>query len=640
MTSNSRLNAAGGSLTSALPARIASHFEAQAATRPDAIALSHDGQSLTYAQLNARANRIAACLGELGVPPDSIVAVHLDRSFDLIAGILGILKAGAAYLPLDLASPEDRLSFMIEDAGVSAVLTDSRRAGYLQPFEGPILCLDQEVDRLARAHGGNPAAPNHPDPVAYVIYTSGSTGAPKGVVVTQANVLRLFSAAHLFHFGPDDVWTLFHSVAFDFSVWELFGALLHGGRLVIVSYPVSRSATDFYQLVTRERVTILNQTPSAFRQFIQVDGRYPVPADQPLRYIIFGGEALQFESLRRWLERHGDQHPRLVNMYGITETTVHVTQHLVTLADLESKGSNIGHALPDLTVYLVDEKGKLVRRGEIGEMWIGGLGVARGYLNRPELTRERFISNPFEPEIYPHLYRSGDLAREREDGQFDYLGRNDQQVKIRGFRVELSEIESMLARHPAVRECGVFVRNEDAQDPRILAYVAPKTEVSPTIEELRAHLAHTLPEYMLPAAFIFLSAFPLTLNGKLDRAALPAPGSERPNLSTSFVEPRTELEKILSRFWRGALRRDAVGVEDNFFDLGGDSLLLTTLHRQLESELERPIPITDLFQFPTIRQLAEHLATPPPTAATAAKVEARAEQQRAALARRRPPVKS
>ena len=441
-----------------------------------------------------------------------------------------------------------------------------------------------------------------------------------------------------FHFGTQDVWTLFHSSAFDFSVWEIFGALLYGGRLVIVPYMVSRSASAFRELLINERVTVLNQTPSAFRQLVQADRALP-QADLALRYVIFGGEALEFQSLRPWFERYGDLQPQCVNMYGITETTVHVTYRPVTLADLDNNsGSNIGIPIPDLQVYVVDQELRRLTTGQTGEMLVGGLGVARGYLNRDELTQQRFIANPFEPEKSPRLYRSGDLARVLENGDLEYLGRIDHQVKIRGFRIELTEIESMLARHPSVKECAVLARTDGDSEPRLVAYLVTGLDAQPGVEDLRAHLAQKLPEYMVPAAFVFLPGFPLTVNGKLDRDALPAPGSERPHLASEYVAPQTDLEKALAALWKTALRQDQVSVNDNFFDLGADSLMLTTLHRRLQVELKREISITELFQFPTIRSLAERLGENREDNGLSDKTQSRAQLQRAALARNRRPA--
>jgi amino acid adenylation domain-containing protein len=617
---------------------ISTRFETQAALYPDAPALTMEGASLTYQGLNARANQLAAHLREVGVGPESLVGIHFDRSFELIIGIMAILKAGGAYLPLDLACPEDRLTFMLKDSGAQVLLTDSQLAARFAEYGGTIVCPDREAGRIAGHSGENVPSLTRPEHLAYVIYTSGSTGTPKGCLVTQENVARLFTSTEpWFQFGPNDVWTLFHSSAFDFSVWEIFGALLYGGRLVIVPYMVSRSASAFRELLIRERVTVLNQTPSAFRQLIQADRALP-PGDLALRYVIFGGEALEFQSLRPWFERYGDQRPQCVNMYGITETTVHVTYRPIRSEDLEnSSGSNIGIPIPDLEVYVVDPEGRRVATGEPGEMLVGGRGVARGYLNRAELTQERFIANAFAPEKSPRLYRSGDLARWRENGDLEYLGRIDHQVKIRGFRIELSEIESMLARHPAVKECAVLARSDNGSEPRLVAYLVTGQD-APGVEELRAHLSRNLPEYMVPSAFVFLEGFPLTVNGKLDREALPAPGSERPQMATEYVAPESDLEKLLASLWKTALRQDQVSVNDNFFDLGADSLMLTTLHRRLQVELKREIPITELFQFPTIRSLAERLGQNGDDTGLTDKTQARAQLQRAALARNRRPI--
>ena len=613
-------------------------FEGHAGTNPGAIALTLGAEKLTYGDLNARANRIAARLRRLGVGPQSIVGIHLDRGFDLVAGIFGILKAGGAYLPLDLACPEDRLAFMLEDSGAKALITDSALLDRFPDYRGSILCLDRDAELLAACSAENAAPTAEPHHLAYVIYTSGSTGAPKGCLVTQENVLRLFTATDSwFHFGPDDVWTLFHSSAFDFSVWEIFGALLYGGRLVVVPYMVSRSASEFRELLIRERVTVLNQTPSAFRQLIQAD-RVQAPGDYALRCVIFGGEALEFQSLRPWFERYGDVKPELVNMYGITETTVHVTYRRVRFADLQANsGSNIGVPIPDLQVYVVGQDLRRLPVGEAGEMLVGGLGVARGYLNRADLTRERFIVNPFEPEKSPRLYRSGDLARLREDGDLEYLGRIDHQVKIRGFRVELTEIESMLARHDSVKDCAVLARADGDGAVRLVAYVVAGDRPS-GVEKLRTYLAQKLPDYMVPAAFVFLDRLPLTVNGKLDRDALPAPTTERPQLAAAYVAPDGELESTLAGFLKAVLRQEKVSVDDNFFDLGADSLLLTNVHRQIEDSLQRDIPITDLFEFPTVRRLAEKLGKTNADTNLADKTQSRAQQQRAARARQRRPV--
>ncbi len=414
-----------------------------------------------------------------------------------------------------------------------------------------------------------------PDHAAYVIFTSGSTGRPKGVQVTHRNAVRLLAATDAwFGFGLDDVWTLFHSYAFDFSVWELWGALARGGRLVVVPYWVSRSPEAFLELLRRERVTVLNQTPSAFQQLVRADEAAGGPPDLALRRVVFGGEALDMRSLEPWFRRHGDRRPVLVNMYGITETTVHVTYRPLSAADLAA-ASLIGVPIPDLQVHLLDAGGRPVPVGVPGEMFVGGAGVARGYLNRPDLTAVRFVPDPFSGRPGARLYRSGDLARRQADGDLEYLGRIDHQVKIRGFRIELGEIEAALAAHLLVREAVVLAREDQPGERRLVAYLVAGLAAGapPAGPELRAFLRERLPEYMIPALFMVLPALPLTANGKVDRAALPAPVPERPELAGGAAAPRNEVEERLATIWAEVLRVPCVGIHDNFFELGGDSIL-------------------------------------------------------------------
>ncbi|HYO99536.1 MAG TPA: amino acid adenylation domain-containing protein [Pyrinomonadaceae bacterium] len=452
-------------------------FEAQVERSPDAIALTFEGQHVTYAELNRRANQLARHLRRLGVAPDVLVAICMERSPDLNLALLGVLKAGGAYLPLDPAYPRRRLAYMLEDAAVGLMLTQERLAeGWEQDAPGVrLVCLDSGWAEVEGERSGNLPATAHADNLAYVIYTSGSTGKSKGVGVSHRNVARLFSATEeLFGFDNRDVWTLYHSYAFDFSVWELWGALLYGGRLVVVSYWISRSPESFHRLLADEGVTVLNQTPSAFRQLTRVDSSSAGQRALRLRYVIFGGEALELNSLRPWFERHGDANPRLVNMYGITETTVHVTYRPLGREDLNADGgSPVGVPLPDLRVYLLGRHLQPAPIGVPGQMYVGGDGVARGYLNRPALTADRFVPDPFGRDPGARLYRSGDLARRHPDGDLEYLGRIDHQVKIRGFRIELGEIESALNRHEAVRETIVLAREDTPGDKRLVAYVVP-----------------------------------------------------------------------------------------------------------------------------------------------------------------------
>ncbi|MEH2337086.1 amino acid adenylation domain-containing protein [Nostoc sp.] len=460
-------------------------FEEQVERTPDAVAIVYENQQLTYQQLNSRANQLAHYLCSLGVGADALVGLCVERSLEMIVGLLGILKAGGAYVPIDPVYPQDRLSFMLEDAQLSVLLTQQQLVESLPQHQARIVCLDTDWEKIAQKCQSNLENTATPDNLAYVIYTSGSTGKPKGVLVNHNNVTRLFAATNSwYNFNSQDVWTLFHSYAFDFSVWEIWGALLYGGRLVVVPYLVTRSPESFYKLLCQEKVTILNQTPSAFRQLIQAEQAIATAGDLNLRLVIFGGEALELSSLQPWFERHGDQMPQLVNMYGITETTVHVTYRPLSKADLNGAASVIGRPIPDLQVYLLDEHLQPVPIGVPGEMYVGGAGVARGYLNRPELTKQRFISNPFSNNPQVQLYKTGDKARYLPNGELEYLGRIDNQVKIRGFRIELGEIEAALTQHLAVGETVVIVREDEPDNKRLVAYIVPDQNYAFQISQL------------------------------------------------------------------------------------------------------------------------------------------------------------
>src|SRR5262249_24573165 len=396
-------------------------------------------------------------------------------------------------------------------------------------------------------------------------------------------------------------WTMFHSYAFDFSVWELWGALIYGGKLVVVPYFVSRSPEEFYRLLEREKVTVLNQTPSSFRQLMHAEETLQTSTPLALRYVIFGAEELEMQSLRPWFERHGDRGPQLVNMYGITETTVHVTYRPLSLADTTS-GSVIGYPIPDLQVYLLDPDLQPTPIGVPGEMYVGGAGVARGYLNRPELNNERFIPDAFRPGTGSRLYKSGDLARRLANGDMEYLGRIDQQVKIRGFRIELGEIESALAQHAGVKYAVVIDREDTPGDKRLVAYLVANGD-SPTSEELRTHLKQSLPEYMVPSAFVALASLPLTANGKVDRRALPVPDGMLAR-SEELVAPRTATEEMLAGIWAEVLRLPTIGVFDDFFVLGGHSLLATQVVARVQKQAQRHVTLRMLFEHSTIASLA------------------------------------
>ncbi len=580
-------------------------FEEQARQRPQAVALILDEQRLSYGELNARANRLAHCLIARGVGADVPVGLALERSLDMLVGLLAILKAGGAYLPLDPAAPEERLAHILDDSGVRLLLTQGHLLERLPRQTGvEVLAIDGLVlDGYAES---DPLPTLSADNLAYVIYTSGSTGKPKGTLLTHRNALRLFSATEAwFGFDERDVWTLFHSYAFDFSVWEIFGALLYGGRLVIVPQWVSRSPEDFYRLLCREGVTVLNQTPSAFKQLMAVACSADMATQQPaLRYVIFGGEALDLQSLRPWFQRFGDRQPQLVNMYGITETTVHVTYRPVSEADLEGGlVSPIGGTIPDLSWYILDRDLNPVPRGAVGELYIGRAGLARGYLRRPGLSATRFVPNPFPGGAGERLYRTGDLARFQADGNIEYIGRIDHQVKVRGFRIELGEIEAALAGLAGVRDA-VVLAHDGVGGTQLVGYVvADSAEDAERLREsLRESLKRHLPDYMVPAHLMLLERMPLTVNGKLDRQALPQPDA---SLSQqAYRAPGSELEQRIAAIWAEILGVERVGLDDNFFELGGHSLLLLMLKERIGDTCQATLSISQLMTHASVAEQA------------------------------------
>jgi amino acid adenylation domain-containing protein/thioester reductase-like protein len=593
-------------------------FEGRVRLNPTAVAIVYEGESLTYAELNSKSNQVARCLRERGVGPDQLVALCFERSLEMVVGLLGILKAGGAYVPLDPNYPAERLTYMLEDSAPAVLLTEERFRDRLPQTTAEVITLDSHSSEIATQLPTNlnlrPAGLTCRH-LAYVIYTSGSTGKPKGVMVEHRNVTRLFAATDKwFHFNEEDVWTLFHSVAFDFSVWELWGALLYGGRAVVVPYLTARSPGEFYRLLCDEGVTVLNQTPTAFLQLIAAQGVSP-ERQHSLRVVIFGGEALEPRTLRPWIERNGATRPGLINMYGITETTVHVTYRPLTKEDIESpdSGTPIGSPIPDLRVYLLDRHQHPVPIGVPGEIYVGGAGVARGYLNRPELTTERFFTDPFNAHPHARVYRTGDLGKWRSDGDIEYLGRNDHQIKIRGYRIELGEIEAQLLRHVQVREAVVIARDDSPGDKRLVAYVVPhptdNATTLPTAEQLRTHLKSIVPEHMIPSAFVLLDHLPLTSNGKLDRRALPIPRHEA-YVNRQYEAPEGEVEELLVGIWEELLPGSRVGRQDSFFELGGHSLLIVQMLERLR-RVGLSAPVRSVFESPTLTDLARMLTSEP-----------------------------
>lgn len=584
---------------------LSSWLQRTAAGCADQIAIVDGARRITYAEALGRADALARELVARHVQPGDLVAVAFPRSVEQVIAILGVVRAGAAYVPLDLAHPEERRAMVIADAAPRCIVA---APGAIAPGS---VTMDVVALPDSTASAGAPLPlPAATDP-AYVIYTSGSTGRPKGVVVTQHNVVRLFTSTRpLFGFQPDDVWSLFHSIAFDFSVWEMWGALLFGGRLVVVPADTARAADAFHALVVREGVTVLNQTPSAFRAFDAADAAAGRPKNA-LRHVVFGGEALDPRTLAGWFDAHGDSTPRLVNMYGITETTVHTTFRRMTRADAAGGGhSLVGVPLPDLRIDLLGENGEPVANGEIGEIWVGGAGVANGYLRRPELTAERFVADP-KGRAGARLYRSGDLARRTGDGDLEYLGRADAQVKLRGFRIELGEIEATLRTAPGIVEAVAALRTDAGGNAGLVAWVVTAGDAAIDPRALQRHVARSLPEYMVPQAYVRIDRVPRTVNDKVDRAALPDPTIEDRPRGPGREPPRTPTEHVLADVWRELLSVPDLGRDDEFVSLGGHSLLAIRVAAAVSKRLGKEIGGLEVLETKTLAALAARVDAAP-----------------------------
>lgn len=573
-------------------------FEEQVALNPDGVAVTYGSQTLTYTELNARANQLARHLRERGVGKGIIVGLMFERSLEMIAAIIGVIKAGGAYLPIDPNYPQDRIEYMLKDSGTKYLITSE--SWNQISFEGEK--IDLSMEEVLNQSTENLELVNQPNDLLYIIYTSGSTGKPKGVMIEHVNVVRLlYNSKMQFDFTSQDVWTMFHSYCFDFSVWEVYGALLYGGKLVVTSKVVAQDPTQFAQLLRDEKVTVLNQTPTAFdvlsNEEMKIENN-----DLAIHYIIFGGEALKPMKLKNWQNKYPQT--KLINMYGITETTVHVTFKEIGEGEkeIDTNISNIGVPIPTLTTYIMDEDLQLKPLGVPGELCVGGLGVARGYLNRPELTEERFVENPYIPG--ERIYRSGDLARMLPNGEMEYLGRIDHQVKIRGFRIELGEIESRLLSHPDIKEATVLGREDGDSMKYLCAYIVQVNEV--TIADLRNYLLETLPDYMVPAYFIILDQMPITSNGKIDRKALLQMQVSVKVDETEYVAPQSEAEEKLAQIWAEVLEVEQVGLNDNFFSLGGDSIKAIQILSKANDQDIR-LTVKEIFNYQTIREIMNNV---------------------------------
>jgi amino acid adenylation domain-containing protein len=582
-------------------------FARAAQRHADRVAVTDGNVQLSYAELDRRSNRLAHALVARGVRREDRVGLYVDRSCDMIVAILAILKSGAAYVPLDPTDPKARRAAMLDASRVAAVVTTTRMAEDLEAGKAQFVFIDAPGHSLA-GDALPPAVDMVAANAAYVIHTSGSTGQPRGVVVTHGNVTRLMAATQpWFGFDHHDVWTLFHSVAFDFSVWEMWGALLHGGRLVVVPYLTSRAPEQFLDLLVSEEVTVLNQTPSAFRALVARSRHAEQDTALRLRTVIFGGEALDPSMLGPWFDAHGDQRPELFNMYGITETTVHVTRRRITHEDARNAGrSLIGERIHDLTLYILDDTLQPVPEGVVGEMYVGAAGVSRGYLGLPASTAERFIPDPHALAPGARLYRTGDQACWRPGVDIEYFGRSDHQVKVRGFRIEPGEIEAVLASHALVRDCVVVAREQSPGRRQLVAYYLPAAAGGATATALRELCEKRLPPHMVPAAFVQLESWPLTRNGKLDRDVLPAPGNESRAAPAAYDAPRTAAERAVAQAWQDVLGAEGVGRGDDFFALGGDSMLsLDVLARLRLAGFEASVAV--LYRHPRLADLARAL---------------------------------
>ncbi|MDM9379445.1 amino acid adenylation domain-containing protein [Chlorogloeopsis sp. ULAP01] len=566
-------------------------FEEQVEKTPDAIALIFDNQKLTYRDLNNRANQLAHYLQELGVKPEVIVGVCMKRSPEMVIALLAILKAGGAYVPLDPAYPQERLTFMLKDSQAKVMLTQTHLVELFDKLNLHIVCTDRDLQLLSQQSAENLFSEVKTHHLAYVIYTSGSTGIPKGVAIEHQSCVALLTWSREVFTDNDLAGVLAStSICFDLSVFELFVPLSWGGKVILVE-----NALHLPSLATE--VSLVNTVPSIIAELLQLDG---IPSC--VRTVNLAGEPLQNQLVQQIYQNHHIQ--KVFNLYGPSEDTTYST---FTQVNRDEKVT-IGRPIANTQIYLLDSNLQPVPIGVPGEIYLGGAGLARGYLNRPELTKEKFISSPFSNKLESRLYKTGDLARYLPDGNLEYLGRIDHQVKIRGFRIELGEIENALLKHPVVREVVVLAREDKQGDKQLVAYIVALPEQIPTVNELRTYLKKLLPEYMVPSVFIFLDTLPLLPNGKVDRRALPVPEVVRPTLTTTYKAPQSEMEQQIAKLWQEVLHLDKVGIHDNFFDLGGHSLLMLKVNNELRAILQQDISVVTMFQHPTIYSLAQYLS--------------------------------
>ena len=607
---------------------VAQLFEQIVSVQPDSVAVVFGKHRLTYHELNVRANRLAHQLRRMGVREEIMVGCCIDRSLELIVALVAILKAGGAYVPLDPSYPKERFDLMLEDTNLKVILTQKSFTSTV--FKGigtSLLCIDGLDDASSSGDDSNPVSIGGPESLAYVMYTSGSTGRPKGVMIENRAIIRLVRNTNYCRFGPEEVFILFAPVAFDASTFEIWGPLLNGGRLVVTP-PRATSLDELGRVLRENGVTTLFLTTAFFN--LMVDQRLEDLI--PVRQLFTGGE---FVSPRHFRLVH-EQLPNcaLYHVYGPTENTTFSTFYQVPKDHASFISIPIGRPISNARVYILDEMLRIVPVGKAGEIYTAGDGVARGYLNNASETTEKFLPDPFAANPNERMYRTGDLARWTEDGNVEFLGRIDNQVKILGHRIEPGEIETVLTMHPGVKHVSVVAQTDENGTKRLIAYYACSSERGPAPRELRQFLQGKLPQYMVPSLFVALESLPLSTNGKVDRSALPAPVFGAAD-SSSAEAPANEIDQTVLDLWRRVLRVERVGLDDNFFDIGGDSLLLVAVHSNLQKLLNIEIPVTDLFEYTTVRTLGKHLRDDTTAEHSFSGVRQQAQKQREAFARKR-----
>ncbi len=576
-------------------------FEAQVEARPNAVAVEYEGRELSYVELNAAANQLAHYLRARGVGPEIMVGLYLERSVEMVIGILGIIKAGGAYVPLDLDYPKPRIAFMLEDAQVPVLLSMSSLRHSLPAFTGELIHLDSDWPAIEQEKAGNPEIKSSAESLAYVIYTSGSTGQPKGVLVPHRAIMRLVCDTDYFQVESSDRVAQASNVSFDAATFELWGALLNGAQLVGVNREILLRPKTLSGFLNQQRITALFITTALFNLIAREEPQ----AFRNLRGLMFGGEAVDPATVKRILEQGSPE--RLLHVYGPTESTTFAAWHHVTEVPVDATTVPIGRPLANTRLYILDRNMNPVPTGIRGELYIGGDGLARGYLNRSVLTTEKFVPDPFADNPDQRLYRTGDIVRNREDGEVEFIGRIDHQVKLRGFRIELGEIEAVLSRQPGIDSSVVILREDEPDNKRLVAYGVLAEGHQANVDAIQTVLLETLPAFMVPADFVFLDELPLTSNGKLDIDALPAPEAGS-HLKDSYIAPRNDVESKIAEVWKEVLRVEHVGIHDNFFNVGGNSLLLARVHEKVQEVLENKCPIIELFRYPTISTLAGYLS--------------------------------